>query len=273
MPAQFIHIDTYARVSPKKSSERQWTAQQIIDEARRAPGACPHVPNPSPPKTLVGEPLWKVEHVLRDRIEGARDTRGRRLRQDGKVLLAGVASYPATCGEVLANRRIAKTYTDWRDATCSWVRERFGDCLVSVIEHMDEGHTHHPHVHFLVIPHFRSGQKMEDLHPGMAARNLNKGGKCEKDAAYIGAMQGFQTDFWNAVSSKFDQTRMSEAPRKRWSYRQWKEIRTYVSALEDRLVSVNRAFQRLQAWIMGGKSEINIPPSLSEFGEPLQRVR
>ena len=271
MAAQFIHLDTYARVSPKKSSEKQWTAQQIIDEARRAPGACPHISNPQPPKILFGEPLWKIEHVLRERVDGAVDARGRKLRKDAKILLASVVSHPATCAELQSSQRTAKAYRAWREASCKWIQERFGGALVSIVEHAED--ESHPHLHFFAVPDFRSGQKMEDFHSGMAARNRTKGGKGEKDAAYVSAMQTFQTDYWNAVSSKFDQTQKSETPRKRWSYKQWKEIRKYVDALENRLLSISRAYHRLQTWIMGEKSGTNIPPSLKEFGKPLQRDR
>ncbi len=272
MSAQFIHLETYARVSPLKATQRQWTIREILDEVARTPGRCPHVSKPRTPAVLYGAPLNTVAAILDARTDGATDAKGRKLRRDAKILLAGVTSYPVTCDALRAAARPAvEEYLAWREASCRWLQKRFGDALVSIAEH--GGDEAHPHLHFLAIPHFRLGQRMEDFHPGVQARNRTAGGKGEKDAAYKAAMSTLQSEFWNDVSAAFEHTTKSRAPRKRWKYRQWKEIKTHVAGLESQVIRLHSAHARLMEWTGQDKPTSDTPDRLEGFGERGERDR
>jgi hypothetical protein len=90
---QFIHLNGYGR-TPGRGCDPHETIKGMTSEAARAPGNAPHVRYPQEPRivygvspTEVGQEALRLLHLARDRV-------GRRLKSDGVVLVAGVATYP-----------------------------------------------------------------------------------------------------------------------------------------------------------------------------------
>ena len=57
---QFIHIETYAKVSTKKGKPAM---QSIVNEAMRVDGFCPHVYQPQTPQVLLGLDPLKLPQI------------------------------------------------------------------------------------------------------------------------------------------------------------------------------------------------------------------
>lgn len=195
MAFQFLHIDIVARSVPKKATGKRWTLAEVLAEAGRAPNACPHIEAPKAPQRVFGLPLTAVSHAALLRADGARDARGRQLRKDAPVLLAGVASYPMPVAEL--GDAVMEDFLAWEARTVRWLGRRFGDCLASVVRHTDEAF---PHIHFFVVPDLRADLRLdlEGIHPGIGAREAAKAdGKSPKEAnrAYCAAMRSLQDEF------------------------------------------------------------------------------
>lgn len=167
MAYQFLHIETYSRkcrpIRRKKIvvgiSKEGRTVDDIFDEAERVPDACLHVKNPSAPTVVFGMSVSEARAYHDAVVDDLRDAQGRKIRATQNTLLAGVVSYPA-------NFRDDK-YQHWEDLNLKYLRETYGDELVSVVRHDDESH---PHLHFFVVP--KNGN----------ARLLNPGIKAKLDA-------------------------------------------------------------------------------------------
>jgi hypothetical protein len=245
MATQFLHIDTAARQVPKKATVHQWCVREIAAEAARNAAASRHVAVSRPPIRIFGVPPQDLPSIVDERLDGARDSKGRKIRKDAKVLLAGVVSFPMPLDSVERSQIAAERYRAWARVTVAWLRKEYGPALVCVIAHHDENY---PHFHFFAVPDFRAGKSMADLHAGMHAIAGMSGGKREKDRAYKTAMRGLQERFWNDVGRQFDHRRMSTRPRRRWRYREWKEIQAYTKTLENRLARLTKAYERLLTW-------------------------
>lgn len=235
MGYQFLHLDGYARKGSRQKSAskkmpskggiwqgspvQKWSAQDIANEAERMPDACPHVPSPAAPTLRYGSTPSEAVKRAEAWADGAKDAQGRKLRQDGLCLAAGVVSLPA------------EQIEDWprfREATLEWLREQYGERLQSVVEHTDEGH---PHLHFYCVP--LDGERFEVLHPGRlaAAKKAHEGAKKgAQNTEYKRAMQGWQDDFQNAVAARFGLVRHGPK-RRRLTRGQWQSEQAQAKAL------------------------------------------
>lgn len=128
--------------------------------------------------------------------EQAKDVKGRKLRIDAPVLLAGVISYP----------REGEDWQEFKETALEWLKGEYGDNLVSVMEHQDEKH---PHLHFYAVP--KPGQAFNDLHQGRAASAEAKR-KGEPKAAQLRAhnkaMRAWQDRVYTGVCRKFGMARL-----------------------------------------------------------------
>jgi len=154
-----------------------------------------------------------VERFVLRHAEEARDAKGRKLRKDSPVMLAGVLSYPLAIADM--NEGARADYAAWEKRTLRWLSGRYGDTLASVVRHEDETY---PHLHFFIVPHLTGGKSLdfEAVHPGIAAREAEKrAGKSAKQAnrAYCEAMRGLQDDFHAHVGLFHGHLR--EGPRRR----------------------------------------------------------
>ena len=199
MSFQFLHIDTVARCPPKKATSKRWSLDDVLAEAGRVRGACPHVPVPKPAHRVLGVSLLAVKQGALMRADAARDARGRQLRKDAPVMLAGVASYPVRVAEL--DEAAMKDYERWEARVVAWLDRRFGVRLASVVRHSDEAF---PHLHFFIVPDMPQGGHLDlgSIHPGIAAREAAKAaglGSKESNRAYCDAMRRLQSDFYENV--------------------------------------------------------------------------
>ncbi len=205
MGYQFIHLETYSR----KADAAGRSTAFVLDEADRRPDACQHVTVPVAPTLVYGEPAADVRAIHDTRATEARTEAAgkvRRIRSDQHTLGTVVASFPLSWEEVRADPRHADALADWERRTVGWLRDQYGDQLVSVLRHEDE---RFPHLHALILPNDPS-MRAKALHPGWAAKaaavaEAKAGGAEGKlanamgDAAYKAAMRAWQDSYWQAV--------------------------------------------------------------------------
>ena len=223
MPYQFIHYDGYGREGStqtktvtKKNGDKITTTKkvrslkEILEEQDRVEEACPHIAEPRKPGLLYGVPPLEVLAIAAQWAETATDARGHKLRKDGNVCLVGVISLP---------RDMEDDFPKFAEESLIFLKEKYGDRLKSVIVHDDEAH---PHLHFSVVP--RVGERFDDIHEGIKAKNQAKkeGQKAgAQNIAYIEAMRNFQDNFSEKVAMKNGLTRLGPA-RRRLSRGEWK---------------------------------------------------
>lgn len=187
------------------------TARDILGEAARLPSHSRHVDAPQPPVVLRVQGQQRgpdyVLALLEERVLRARDSRGRRIRKDAHLLVAGVASYPGTHEEVELD---PARYKAWGAATLKFLHAEYGEHLISAVLHKDETR---PHVHFYLVPaesDFTAGA----IHPGQAAaRPFTKAQVRERQSAYRAAMTAFLDRYYAAVAH-LGLTRTGGTPRK-----------------------------------------------------------
>lgn len=212
MSSQFIHINTYARNSKttekknkagvvKQSTSR--SIRQITDEATRAPGACPHVADTKEPILLHGVSPSEVPQMCEGYAETVKTKSGQKLRTDALVCIAGVVSIGTP-----DNHKWEKVKKD----SIEYLKNKYGSRLKSIVEHCDENFKH---FHFYVIP--KDGEKLEDIHEGLKARNTSRNNN-EKTGTqnrhYREAMKGFQDDYSKVVGIPNGLTRIGPARRR-----------------------------------------------------------
>ena len=200
MAYQFIHIENYGLTKPKKAKTNKPTVDEVLNEASRKEGYTPHIAKPKPPVVLHGS-IEEVRKAVDEYVQGTRDAKGRKLRVDANVLLAGVVSLP---------RDMAEDWPAYRAKTVDWLKQKYGKSLKCIVEHTDETH---PHLHFYAV---QEPGKPFDLHPGIAAFK-----KTHKKLSMIQAMRDFQEEFYDNVTKDFGIPRLG--PRKqRLTRAQWK---------------------------------------------------
>jgi hypothetical protein len=206
---QFLHLESYARRAGSGKAAGHDLAS-IVAEAERAPDACPHVSAPKPPVIHHGCTPAEAAQRAAEWAESARDSLGRKLRIDGLCLAAGVVSFP--------KERVSE-WPAYRSAAIDWMRGKYGERLLSVIEHTDE---EHPHLHFYCVP--LPGERFEEVHPGRKASAEAKARKEKKGAqnsAYQAAMREWQDDFHEKVASAHGLTRLGPR-RRRLTREEWR---------------------------------------------------
>lgn len=233
---QFIHLETYSR----KGRDGRGV-DFIFAEAERRPGACLHVPQPSPPETVFGVDVHEVRRLHDERAADATSTtkagKSRRIRTDQNTLLTVVASHPSTMDSVRADPCTARAVRDWERKTVQWLSGLYGPALVSVIRHTDETH---PHLHAFILPDDPAMRAVR-LHPGQEAKaQIVAAGSAEGedgkavnrrgDAAYRSSMRAWQDSYWQAVGLPCGLTRLGPG-RRRLSREEWQAERTQADAV------------------------------------------
>lgn len=232
---QFVHVETYARKcrningkSGKKDGQKLSkggrTTRDIFAEAMRETDACHHVAEPCPPVLVFGQSLETTEREHDTRTSETKQTQKngvkRSIRSTQNTLLTVVLSHP---GDVPGT-----DLDDWRKRSVDWLRERYGDQLKTVIEHVDEGH---PHLHAYIIP---DSLRAYDLHDGRCAKERAQADGLDKDEqnrAYKSAMRAFQDDYYKQVGVPCGLSRLGPK-RRRLSREQWKTEQHQAEALK-----------------------------------------
>lgn len=230
---QFIHIQSYS----SKANPAGQSVVQILGEAARQPEYSAHVDSPTPPKVLYGvtpdEVREKHDEMVKSRtIEvklGNGKTAKRGIRKDRHTLLTAVASYPLLTRQVGESSPDSMAYERWIDLNLKWLRDKFGERLVSVIEHVDE---EHPHLHAFILPLDDPDCMARRLNPAWKAKEETEtlaktDGRPAKEAVKLGnraykeSGRDLQDDYYTKVGLPAGLTRTGPK-RERLSRQQWK---------------------------------------------------
>jgi len=190
---QFYHFETY----PLHSTKSKKAFSQITKEFMRNPVAIPHVENPKSPVIRYGVDAYAAEQIIKERIEKAKDKMGRKIRKDAQVCVSSVVSFPSELAQ--DNQPF---YENWVSKNIDYFKAKYGENLLSVIEHLDE---EHPHLHIIVsVPNSTEfgGAAIGTIHEPIRRRDEQKGSKA-KVVAFSEAAREMQDDYFNQVSVKF----------------------------------------------------------------------
>ena len=202
---QFGHVEAYAR-KPQKGG---WSVHDIASEAERVPAHCQHVSMAKAPDLVFGCSPREAVVLAEMWAAQARDQKGRKLRSDAPVLLAGILSYP----------KDGKEWSLFKMKALTWLKMEYGSALKSVMAHEDESH---PHIHFYAVPEF--GLPFNVLHPGRAAaaEAKRKGDqKALQQRAHNQAMREWQDKLHQGLGREFGLARLGPK-RQRLTRREWK---------------------------------------------------
>lgn len=245
MRAQYLRLETYALAT----RGGRWTVRQVLNEAYRVPGDCPHVAAPDI-RVLHGPTSPEPIVEACERVWGAaRDAGGRRLQRTVPVLLSAVASYPDRLADADAETRTRMER--WRDRVVRCWRGWWGDRLAAVVEHLDEARFH---LHALVIPAVRQGRlMMGEIFAAHAARaTARETGQPRRlvDRAYRAGLRAIQDAFWGEVSAPEGHARVGPR-RQRLSRQEWKTRRAEqerLGAMARRVEAERAALQEMDAY-------------------------
>jgi hypothetical protein len=240
MGFQFVRVELFSRKGRAGRS-----TGFIFDEVSRVPSASMHVREPGTPIVVIG----LAPDALRDlhdgrAVEARTEVKGgksRAVRQDQNTLAAIVLSHPATMEEYRSSPEVAAKVADWERRSIAWLREQYGDRLVSVIRHEDESH---PHLHGYVLPD-DSAMTAARLHPGVQAKAAVKAagprqGEDDKalgkraDAAYKAALRAWLDDYHVKVAQPSGLLRLGPGKR-HLSRAAWHEEKHQADALRTAL--------------------------------------
>lgn len=205
MGSQFLHVYAFSR-------EGKYQVSGILGEAFREKGCCPHVADPQGPEILEGS-REDLEKALISYADGWKDSRGHRLRKDGRILRGDVVSWPPGMGD--QERKAAEI------KTIAWYQKTYGSAVRLCLAHHDEpfrtgdhtGQTHH-HLHIYLVG--EPNQHFEDLHPGLKAKRQAEKDEERGNLAYKAAMRGLQDKFHQEVGESLGLSRLGPN-RARWS--------------------------------------------------------
>ncbi len=166
-----------------------------------------------------------VEATLKD---GTVARRG--IRKDRHTLLTAVASYPLLTAQVADNAAARDEYERWVELNVRWLKDTFGDRLVSVIEHMDE---EHPHIHAFILPLGDTSCSARHLNPAWQVKEeaealARESNKPAKEAVKLGNLayrargRELQDQYFEEVGLPAGLTRVGPK-RERLSREQWKQ--------------------------------------------------
>lgn len=230
MGPTFIHCDVYARqIAKGKKTAR--TAREIVSEAVREANHVHHLETPGDPILILGSQPDEVLDAAEAMVESEKDPKGRKVRSDKPILLAGVSSFPVRWDEMTAEERQA--YEKWKALTVDFLKQEYGKNLMSVVEHTDEDR---PHLHFYAVN--AKVSETRELHPGHGAAKGLAG--AEAMAAYKAGCKDFQDRYWMDVGLPVGLTR--EGPKRaRLSRKEWKaqkERAKLVAAAHEKTLSL-----------------------------------
>ena len=231
---QFLHLQSYS-CKPNKIGQ---SVQQVLDEAARKPEFSMHVDGPKPPNIVYGMSPQQVRkkhdeivatgYVDATLKDGTVARRG--IRKDRHTLLTAVASYPLLTEQVAEGAAARAEYERWIELNVRWLKEMFGDRLVSVVEHVDE---EHPHIHAFILPLGDVSCSARHLNPAWQVKEeaetlARESGKPSKDAVKLGNLayrargRELQDQYFDEVGLPAGLTRVGPK-RERLSREQWRQ--------------------------------------------------
>ncbi len=232
--AQFINKIWSARVQLDKKEKvivrgREitpvaWSALDLLNEALRKDGHIPHVKAPKPPGILyacsddIREDPLKVADLAEAWADSRKAVTGRAHQRNSPVMASTVISLP---------KEMDDEWPAFREASLKWLKEKYGNRLKLVIEHVDEENKH---FHAYCIPLFGIGEDGKpfsepfgEVHEGYGESRKTRRGAIEKTGnssgaktgkAFVEAMKEYQDKFHHDVARHFNLTRLGEQKRK-----------------------------------------------------------
>lgn len=200
-----------------------------------------------------------VEVALKN---GRKARRG--IRKDRHTLMTAVSSHPLPTDLVNSKPEARVEYERWRDHNLAWLKRRFGDKLVSVIEHWGEKH---PHMHAYVLPLDDRTCSARQLNPAWQAKEEtveaaraeghdNKAALKLGNAAYRAKARDLQDHYYEHVSLACGLTRTGPK-RERLSRQQWKarkdqarrdaKLQTDIATRVERIIDAEDALEQSAA--------------------------
>lgn len=277
--AQYINKTWAARIQVDKKEKIivrgreitpvSWSALDLLMEALRKDGHIPHVKAPKPPGILYAcsdeirdDPL-KVAELAEQWADSRKAVTGRAHQRNSPVLAGVVISLP---------KEMIDEWPAFRNASLQWLKEKYGERLKLVIEHVDE---ENPHFHaFLISNHGidKDGVPFSEdfgaVHEGYAESRSTRRGAIKKTGtskgaktgkAFVDAMKEYQDKFQADVARHFNLARLgpqmkklshAEAVRQR-DIRKAEEARIEVEKLKQ------KAFEEVRA-AMEARRKANI---------------
>lgn len=204
---QFIHMNGYGR-TPGRGRKSHETIVGVTAEAARITGNAPHIQCCHEPTIIYGiSPIDVGQEAIQLSFQ-AKNSVGHRLKSDGVVLVAGVATYPIPIADMGAFASDRDVYSLWVARTVEWLLKEH-DGLASVVEHTDEGHLH---LHYYSLPLLGRDNQLNfaPAHPGRRALKQAKARGAEsavQQAAYTNEMVEWQNRYYREVSKFFGHDR------------------------------------------------------------------
>jgi len=232
--AQYINKTWAARIQVDKKEKVivrgreitpvSWSALDLLMEALRKDGHMPHVKAPKPPGILYAfsdeirdDPL-KVADLAEAWADSRKAVTGRAHQRNSPVLAGVVISLP---------KEMLDEWPAFRDASLQWLKEKYGERLKLVIEHLDE---ENPHFHaYLIANHGidKDGVPFSEdfgaVHEGYAGsrstrreaikKNGNSSG-AKTGKAFVDAMKEYQDKFQHDVARHFNLARLGPQMKK-----------------------------------------------------------
>ncbi|MCX8996243.1 plasmid recombination protein [Rhizobiaceae bacterium BDR2-2] len=261
MSFQFVHLEAFSRKGDGKGRSTAF----VFAEARRDPAASVHVANPLPPAVVFGIGVDEVERLHDATADAATTTpkggKPRKIQKTQHTLMTVVASHPYSMEEVRADLEKQREAEDWEKRTVTWLRSQYGDKLVSVIRHEDEGYFH---VHAYILPD-DPAMRASALHPGQCAKAavmaagpaegedikaLNKRG----DQAYRQAMREWQDSYHETVAIACGLTRLGPQ-RRRLTRAEWQAEQTQAKSLKTTIERAKAVKEKGESFITATKED------------------
>jgi hypothetical protein len=224
---QFIHLEAH---SMKKGSKRQ-TVHDVISEAARVEGFCPHIETPRPPIIIDGISLQALRKRHDFMLSRARltTTKGvsRKIREDQLTMLSCIVSCPITPKQAASDPDAKAAVKLLRKLALEFLQNKFGGQLTTVVVHVDEAYIH---FHGYILPN-NTSMSAARIHPGLRAKSelqasLLAKGMSRADSnrvgnrAYCDAMRTFQDDYAAEVGIPCGQARLGPQ-RMRYTRSEW----------------------------------------------------
>ncbi len=221
--AGFFRIEGYglkARHQAGKQATPWRTIAGVAAEAARMTGAATHVKGTAAIELLFGEHPMVLAEIAAQQAQRARNQGTRkpgRLSPTASAIFGAVASFPESSRQRQDDHEFLERYDAWRERLLEWIKKRWGNFPISVVEHRDEEYWH---VHALIVPPMdEQGRLLVGLvHPGYAARGeLERAGRSSVPAneAYRAAMRALLDEYHREVGSECGHVRISSKPRQR----------------------------------------------------------
>ncbi|KFC61900.1 hypothetical protein [Massilia sp. LC238] len=200
-----------------------WSALDLLSEAMRLDGHIPHVKKTLPPGILyacsdeVRQNPLKVAELAEEWADSRKTVTGRAHQRNSPVMAGVVISLP---------KEMIEDWPAFRDASVKWMKEKYGERLRLIIEHLDE---ENPHIHaYLVASHgFKDGRPFSEpfgaVHEGYAESRAARRGSIEKSGtskgaktgkAFVDAMKEYQDKFQHDVARHFNLARLGPQMKK-----------------------------------------------------------